>query len=51
MEKPGRQQSMGSHRVRHDCSDLAAAAAAAETGNCNNKDYIRLREEDHAKSA
>ena len=28
-EKPGRLQSMGSHRVRHDCSDLAAAAAAA----------------------
>ena len=27
MEKPGRLQSMGSHRVRHDWSDLAAAAA------------------------
>ena len=26
-EKPGRLQSMGSHRVRHDSSDLAAAAA------------------------
>ena len=49
--EPGGLPSMGSHRVRHDCSDLAAAAAAAETGNCNNKDYIRLREEDHAKSA
>ena len=45
--EPGGLPSMGSHRVRHDCSDLAAA----ETGNCNNKDYIRLREEDHAKSA
>ena len=29
MEKPGRLQSMGLHRVRHDWSDLAAAAAAA----------------------
>ena len=28
-EKPGRLQSMGSHRVGHDWSDLAAAAAAA----------------------
>ena len=26
-EKPGRLQSMGSHRVGHDRSDLAAAAA------------------------
>ena len=26
-EEPGRQQSMGSHRVRHDWSNLAAAAA------------------------
>ena len=26
-EKPGRLQSMGSHRVRHDWNDLAAAAA------------------------
>ena len=28
-EKPGGLQSMGSHRVRHDLSDLAAAAATA----------------------
>ena len=28
-EKPGRLQSMGSHRVGHDSSDLAAAAVAA----------------------
>ena len=28
-EKPGRLQSMRSHRVRHDWSDLAAAAVAA----------------------
>ena len=34
MEEPGRLPSVGSHRVRHDWSDLAAAAAAA--GN----DYI-----------
>ena len=27
-EEPGRRPSMGSHRVRHDWSDLAAAAAA-----------------------
>ena len=26
--EPGRLQSMGLHRVGHDCSDLAAAAAA-----------------------
>ena len=29
MEEPGGLQSMGSHRIRHDWSDLAAAAAAA----------------------
>ena len=28
-EKPGELQSMGSHRVGHDWSDLAAAAAAS----------------------
>ena len=28
MEEPGRLPSMGSHRVGHDRSDLAAAAAA-----------------------
>ena len=28
MEEPGGLLSMGSHRVRHNCSDLAAAAAA-----------------------
>ena len=33
MEKPGRLQSMGSHRVGHNWSDLAAAAASA---------YLRL---------
>ena len=29
MGEPGGLPSMGSHRVGHDCSDLAAAAAAA----------------------
>ena len=29
-EKPGRLQSMGSHRVRHDWSDLSVAAARAK---------------------
>ena len=29
MGEPGGLLSMGLHRVRHDCSDLAAAAAAA----------------------
>ena len=28
-EEPGRLQSMGSHRLGHDCNDFAAAAAAA----------------------
>ena len=31
-EKPGRLQSMASHRVGHDWSDLAAAAAAGRPG-------------------
>ena len=30
-EEPGGLLSIGSHRVRHDCSDLAAAAAAGDT--------------------
>ena len=29
MEEPGGLPSMGLHRVGHDCSDLAAVAAAA----------------------
>ena len=32
MEEPGGLPSIGSHRVRHDWSDLAAAAAAAAAG-------------------
>ena len=31
MVGPDGRPSMGLHRVRHDCSDLAAAAAAATT--------------------
>ena len=30
MAEPGGLPSMGSHRVRHDCSDLAAAAAVSK---------------------
>ena len=33
MEEPGGLPSMGSHKVRHDWSNLAAAAAAAATGS------------------
>ena len=32
MAEPGGLPSMGSHRVGHDCSDLAAAAAARRKG-------------------
>ena len=32
MEEPDRLRSTGSHRVRHNCSDLAAAAAAEGRG-------------------
>ena len=46
-EKPGRLQSMGSHRVGHDWSDLAAAAAAVyEIGTtvCDlYQEYILLK--------
>ena len=31
IEEPGGLPSMGSHRVGHDCSDLAAAAAGLVT--------------------
>ena len=36
-DQPGRLLSMGSHRVGHDWSDLAAAAAAA---NKNHRETI-----------
>ena len=39
--EPGGLLSMGSHRVRHDWSDLAAAAAAAEGANRKGKDRTR----------
>ena len=39
MEEPGRLQSMGSHRVGHNWSDLAAAAAAAaENDSASNRE-------------
>ena len=40
MAKPGGLPSLGSHRVRHDWSDLAAAAAAATEANGILKKYI-----------
>ena len=45
MEKPGRLQSMGSHRVRHDWSDLAAAAA------CNSSPYLDIDCSHHLRGA
>ena len=38
-EEPGRRLSMGSHRVGHDSSDLAAAAATAATRKSSNEDH------------
>ena len=37
MGEPGGLPSMGSHRVRHDWSDLAVAAAAVAAGNQKTK--------------
>ena len=34
MGEPGGLLSMGSHRVGHDCSDLAAAAAVQQQQQC-----------------
>ena len=42
-EKPGRLQSMGSHRVRHDWSDLAAA--------CNSSPYLDIDCSHHLRGA
>ena len=39
--QPGGLLSMGSHRVGHDCSDLAAAAAAAAAGT-NLVNHIKV---------
>ena len=36
-EEPGGLPSMGSHRVGHDCSDLAAAAAATAAAVTSSK--------------
>ena len=43
-EEPGGLPSMGSHRVRHDWSDLAAAAAARKADD-NNKKWQEYTEE------
>ena len=40
-EEPGGLLSMGSHRVRHDWSDLAAAAAAVEVDLCIGQERWR----------
>ena len=40
MGEPGGLPSMGSHRVRHDRSDLAAAAAAAAAVFFNLKHFL-----------
>ena len=44
MAEPGGLPSMGSHRVRHDWSDLAAAAAAAAAGNSNVQPVLKNTE-------
>ena len=41
-EKPGRLQSMGSHRVGHDWSDLAAAAAATCLNSVQSLSRVQL---------
>ena len=40
--KPGGLPSMGSHRVGHDCSDLAAAAAAVALKG-KEKAFIKIQ--------
>ena len=42
MVEPGRLQSMGSLRVRHDCSDLAAAVYVQGEGNRTPLQYSCL---------
>ena len=44
-EKPGRLQFMGSHRVGHDWSDLAAAAAAGNQGSRVYNGFFKLMKE------
>ena len=43
-EEPGGLPSMGSHRVRHDWSDLAAAAAAVMKDMNKNAHYLNARD-------
>ena len=47
-EEPDRLPSMGSHRVRHDWSDLAAVAAAALTHKCAEMQYTWISWVQHA---
>ena len=46
---PGRLLSLGSHRVGHDWSDLAAAAAAAEK-NMKELDYCKIKGQTYVSS-
>ena len=41
-EEPGGLPSLGSHRVGHDCSDLAAAAAAASLVDLWTKKVVHV---------
>ena len=40
--EPGGLPSLGSHRVRHDLSDLAAAAAAVDDKDTENTEICRV---------
>ena len=44
MGEPGGLPSMGSHRVGHDRSDLAAAAAAERALRDKGEDYVKIEE-------
>ena len=46
MGEPGGLPSMGSHRVGHNSSDLAAAAAASSTGHENKETDKVVSEEE-----
>ena len=45
MEEPGRLPSMGSHRVGHDWSNLAAAAAAPKSVDFDQRNLLHMVEE------
>ena len=42
MGEPGGLLSIGSHRVGHDWSDLAAAAAAADRTKCHDLSFLNV---------